>query len=230
VVKAWPNAGSYRISIEPDGNGGSRIVGKQLKPLPGDLGLVIGDALQAMRSSLDNLAFALAAKSSPSMTAKEEEDVSFPINDMPAPIGHRSIKHMGSIIGGEVVGFCPDPAVSPIQEHPLWILNKMNNRDKHRAITVAAFAVAHYSMSLSGTMSGPGFIGPGGPQHTKDVGDAVVFASFGPGSQIQTNLSASLQIVFDQGVEASNREVSSTLRWFHDHIRDVVFQGLEQHL
>jgi len=216
--------------MEPDGNGSTELVGTQLKPLPDDLGLVIGDALQALRSSLDNLAFALAISNNTNMTPKEEEGVSFPIFDVPASTGHKSVDHMGSVVIGKVIGLCPDPAISPIQDHPLWILNKMNNRDKHRTITVAALAVANYSMNLSGTISGPGFIGPGGPQRTKDAGDKVVFARFGPGSQVQIDTRAVLQIVFDQGVEAADREVISTLGWFHDHIRDTVFQALEPHL
>ncbi|MCA1697336.1 MAG: hypothetical protein LC749_22925, partial [Actinobacteria bacterium] len=56
VIKEWTQADSYKIAMEPDGKGGTEVVGTQLKALPDELGLVIGDAFQAMRSSLDNLA------------------------------------------------------------------------------------------------------------------------------------------------------------------------------
>lgn len=73
-------------------------------------------------------------------------------------------------------------------------------------------------------------IGIGGPKRTEKVGDKVLFSTFGPGSQVQMNMNTTLQIVFDQGLEVADREVGSTLRWFHDHIRDTVFQALEPHL
>jgi hypothetical protein len=39
-----------------------------------------------------------------------------------------------------------------------------------------------------------------------------------------------LRIQFDKGIEIQGRELIPTLRWFHDHIRDTVFQRLEPHL
>ena len=52
-----------------------------LKPLPDDLSVIIGDALQCLRHSLDNLAFSLALANNRTLTAKQEEEISFPIYD-----------------------------------------------------------------------------------------------------------------------------------------------------
>jgi hypothetical protein len=54
--------------------------------------------------------------------------------------------------------------------------------------------------------------------------------AFGPGSEVQVKIGAVLRIVFDQAIEVGDREVGSTLRWFHDDIRDSMFQRLEPHL
>jgi hypothetical protein len=230
LIQSWREGNPYRVAMQPDSDGGAKLVGEQLNDLPDSLGLVIGDALQALRSALDNLAFALALMNNPAMTAEEQQDVSFPIFDRPASVGHKSIKQMDGVVQGKVLGLCPDPARSPVADDPLWLLNKANNRDKHRAITVAALSVANHSITLSGTMSGPGFVGPGGPQRTRNKGDQVVFARFGPGSQVQTQVSATLVVAFDEGSEVADRPVPETLRWFHGHIRDVVFKALEPHL
>lgn len=231
LVEGWLKPGSYRIAVQPDVDGGVEVAGTQLKPLPAELGLIIGDALQAMRSSLDNLAYALVMKNNPDLTPREEEGISFPVFNKPAMVGHKSVNQMGRIIAVHVIGLCPDPAISPVNEHPLWLLNKANNRDKHRAVTVAVASIGHYSMQITNAViQGDGFIGAGGPQRTKHPGDKVVFAKGGPGSHFDANVSASLQIVFDEGGEIANREVTATLRWFHDHIRDAVFQALEPYL
>lgn len=232
LVKAWVTDKSvYKIAVEPNRKAHIEVFGEQLKPLPNDLELIIGDALQAMRTSLDHLAFALAIKNKPTLTANEEKDVSFPIFDVPTTPGNKSVKHMSSSVIAKVIGLCPDPAVSPIQDHPLWLLNKANNRDKHRTITVAAVSTANVSQNLkTGIINGPAMIGIGGPKRTKRVGDRVLFSTFGPGSQVQVQIGAALQIIFNEGVEVADREVVSTLRWFHDHIDSIVFKRLEKHL
>ena len=53
---------------------------EQLEPLPDDLSVIIGEAFQCLRNSLDNLAFALAIKHKGGyLTEEEEESVAFPI-------------------------------------------------------------------------------------------------------------------------------------------------------
>ena len=103
LIKGWANDGNaYKIAVEANDEGHIEVFGEQLKPIPDQLELVIGDALQAMRSSLDNLAFALAFKKTPTMTAKEEGGVSFPIFDEPASIADRSVKLMDGVVIGKV--------------------------------------------------------------------------------------------------------------------------------
>jgi hypothetical protein len=230
LIKEWTGPDCYEIAIKPDGQGGSELVGTLLKALPNELGLVIGDALQALRSSLDNLAFALACKNKPSITADEEEDVSFPIYDTPPLATSKSIRHLSGTAQTDLIGLCAYPARGPKEDDPLWLLNKTNNRDKHRVITVAVADVSNYGMSVSGTFNSPSQIGIGGPKRCANVGDRNIFSRFGPGSQMQMNVGATLQIVFGEGLEVADREVPTTLRWFHDHIRDTVFQTLEKHL
>lgn len=232
MINEWlakPNI--YSVGVETDADGSVEVVGRQLKALPTDLGLVVGDALQALRSSLDNLAYALTLKNTPGLTGKQEKNISFPISDTPPTMGDERIKYMSDAARTILIGLSPDKRVSPLNENPLWLLNKANNRDKHRVVTVAAAAVTNYSLNFTGVMmQGPGFIGPGGPQLTLQPGDGVVFARGGPGTQMNANASVTLQIVFGQGLEVENRPVADTLRWFHHHIRDVVFQALEPHL
>jgi hypothetical protein len=185
-----------------------------------------------MRSSLDNLAFALARRNKPNMTPDEERDVSYPIYDTPPSAStNRSIRHMSAAAQAAIIGLCAYPTAGPKEKDPLWLLDKTNNRDKHRAIIVAALDVSNYGMfGVKMTLNAGDRIVIGGPKRTANVGDRNVFSTFGPGSEVQMKIGATLQIVFDQGIEVADREVTATLRWFHDHIRDTVFQRLEPHL
>jgi hypothetical protein len=217
--------------MESDSQGGTMIVGEQLKALPDELGLIIGDALQTMRSSLDNLAFALAVENNPNMTPDQEEKVSFPIFNQPTTPAHASVNQMDSVVRTRVIELCPDPADSPIQEHPLWLLHKSNNRDKHREITVASLQVVNQSVTITGgTITGGTSISTGAPQRTKEPGDKVVLMRLGPGSKMSGNVNVGVQIVFGEGLELEDREVIATLRWFHGHIMNTVFPALESYL
>jgi hypothetical protein len=231
LIKNWAGPKSYKIAMEADSQGGLELVGTQLQDFPDTLGLVIGDALEAMRSSLDNLAYVLALKCKTTLTADEERDVSYPIFDAPPAITSRSVKHMTRAAQLDIIGLYTYPTPGRKEDDLLWLLDKTNNRDKHRVITVAAADVSNYQMNMvSAVVNGPSQIGIGGPHRTLKTGDRNVFSRFGPGSQVQFNMSARLQIVFDQGIEVADREVAATLRAMHDYIRDTVFQALEKHL
>src|SRR6185312_12981985 len=45
LINNWLGQDPYRVTMEPDGKGGTDIVGQQVKDLPNTLGLIIGDAL-----------------------------------------------------------------------------------------------------------------------------------------------------------------------------------------
>ncbi|MGH9044086.1 MAG: hypothetical protein ACRDVP_04480 [Acidimicrobiales bacterium] len=227
IIQEWVDDGGYRVFQEPDGQGGSRLMAEMLKPLPDELGLIIGDGLQALRNSLDNLAFALARAHTPVMSPSDERQVSFPIFDNAAAVGAAQIKLMEIGAQKTVCDLCPDPNQAPVDQHPLWLLNKTANRDKHREIHVVAVGYGVRNMR-----AGSGYISslttynqllqPGEP--------AKPIVEVGAGTTMNMYMSHGLHIAFAKGVEVEDREVVPTLRWFHDHIRDTVFQRLEPHL
>ena len=135
LLTKWGSNG-YRIFEQTDSEGERQLCCEMLKPLPDELGLVIGDALQALRNSLDNLAFALSKANTPSLTPEQEENVSFPILRRSTPIetGNRGISHMSHAAKAEICAVTPHPTRDQLDQHPLWLLNKTVNRDKHREI------------------------------------------------------------------------------------------------
>jgi hypothetical protein len=228
LLTAWVANDGYRVWTQRDQEGRVGLLAQQLKPLPDSLGEVIGDALQCLRNSLDNLAYALAKRNTPAMSPKDEEEVSFPIYDKAVSAGAKAIRQMSPGARDDIRALAPDPGRQPLNEDPLWLLNKTANRDKHREITAVAVAYAIQSFGIfSGsidelTVAGPQLLTTGGPPG--------VLLVVGPRTRINAQMRHGLRIQFDKGIEIQGREVIPTLRWFHDHIRDTVFQRLEPHL
>ena len=181
LVERWVNEKGAAISMQPDGQGGTELVAKQLKLLPDELGVVIGDALQCLRNSLDNLVFALARKHTPVMAPQDEEDIAFPIYDSAAKVGSKRIKLVDPLAQDDICALAPDPAVNPVNQHPLWLLNKTANRDKHREVATAVTAVVPSKFRMSGnniTLTGGTVFGIFGRQHLTYGGSPVVLSKF----------------------------------------------------
>ena len=78
LVASWSTDG-LRLA-EHEGPGGlSVLFAQQVEPLPEELPLAVGDALQCLRNSLDHLVFALAKKGTPTLTPEQEHIPEFPI-------------------------------------------------------------------------------------------------------------------------------------------------------
>jgi hypothetical protein len=116
-------------------------------PLPRDILMIIGDATQNLRSSLDYLVreLVLAAKNQPS------DREMFPICD-----SLKSFKH--AIRRGQLLGV-PEEAVALIEslqpyhlgehweKHALWVLNQFANINKHRRVLITKpFATSNVSL------------------------------------------------------------------------------------
>jgi len=228
VIVNWAGNG-YRISEETDGNGTTTLFAEILKPLPDILPLVIGDALHCMRSSLDQLIFSLAMDNCPGLTPEQQGGTSFPIKDdainptnLPGGIAH--IKRVAQI---DVIDLGPDPKRQALDQDALWLLNKVENRDKHRDVLVTT-AVAGLDTYCLIQSDGTDFFRIFGPKADFNAGRVRV-CEFRRSPGVKAQISLSCEARFDPSTEVKNRVVIETLWWMHDHIRDTVFQRLEQH-
>jgi hypothetical protein len=230
LIAGW-NRDGYRTFYQPNGNGGFTLFAQMLKPLPDDLSLVVGDALHCLRDSLDHIIFALSRKNPAIKTPDDEKAPQFPIFDNAVKPDNPGLRFLLDwLTSAEVCALAPDPARQPNAQHPLWLLDKMNNRDKHREIAFKPLAKPNVGIVISGGQIGQ-------IDYMRGFGDQPMTLGGGPvrllefvGSQLQGQIRPTAPIVFDKGVEVEDREVISTLRWFHDHIRDTVFPRLEPFL
>jgi hypothetical protein len=113
-----------------------------LEPVPPRFAVLVGEVLYLLRSSLDHLLGQLVRLSKPN----------HPLNGVQFPICTDPRKHRTSQCG-KIQGIPDDAAAAivalqpcfrrtgPWLDHPLAILNNLNNRDKHRLLVVLAAAV-----------------------------------------------------------------------------------------
>src|SRR5665647_2554961 len=67
LISGWHENG-YRVFEKPNGERGIDVLAEATRPFPDQLPLIIGDALHCIRSSLDQIVFALSKANTPNMT------------------------------------------------------------------------------------------------------------------------------------------------------------------
>lgn len=232
AVVAWSSDG-YRVTEETESNGGTKLYAQLVEPIPDNLSLITGDAFQCLRNSLDHIVFSLSQKGTPNMTADDEDKPMFPITRGTKPIvdSNSGIQFLTGPARKAVLDLTPDPTGQQVNNEPLFLLNKMSNRDKHREIPLLAVShsvgwafssgYAEYFRAYDGDVL--------------EVGaEPVLLAEYrvvGLGhSPAKHKVSPTPVVQFGPGVEVAGQQVVPTLRLMHDHIRDTVFKCLERHL
>lgn len=154
-----------------------------------------GDALDALRSALDQCAYSAAVLGG----ATTPQNAYFPFADTAVNI-ENTIARRCKDLRPEVItlfrGFKPYKGGNDA----LWSLNKLCNANKHRllipvGITASGMTINHATASGSGSILDPKWNGEK---------NRIEFARFGPGSDFKYDVNLAFDIVFDQinGVES----------------------------
>jgi hypothetical protein len=125
------------------------------------LSLVVGDIIQNIRSSLDYAVYQLAKSYGHVEFSKISHRSQFPIfgnvsNSGNTIDGERcfqenaindTIKYISPAAQSIIESVQPYKNGDKFEEHPLWLLNKLSNIDKHRCLHVGAAYAGSYSVS-----------------------------------------------------------------------------------
>jgi hypothetical protein len=113
-------------------------VGSPYRSAPSEIGLILGDALNNYRASLDHLAWAIVNMTG---SPRKPKQVYFPITQSPEVFASeilRKLPGVSALFASMVKLHQPFQNGAQIVEHPLFILDDWNNADKHRAVHVTA--------------------------------------------------------------------------------------------
>jgi hypothetical protein len=229
LVFAWIADEGYRVIQKTNSKGRSELLAEMLKEIPWEIPLSIGDAIHCLRDSLDHLAFDLAVSGSPTLTEKQERMIQFPIRKTIVEVGDRRIAPMSIDAQKAVIGLLPDPTGNQFRHHPLWLLNEMNNCDKHRRISIVVASSYVGSLSISAS-NGSDYFHIIDPARPVIGGGPIVFLEFSRSPHVKADIAFTTQIEFDKETDVSGKPVFLWLRSVEKHIRDVVVPALKPFL
>jgi hypothetical protein len=227
---AWRSGGGYGVQFEPQPNSSEQVIRLHAKDTPEVFALVIGDALHAMRSGLDHLAYALSEAHTDPLDLKVAERIEFPIfgeRAMTASERERKIGAMHRDAAAIIEDLQPHLRIEDYADDPLWVLYDLARIDRHRLL--------HLTVAQLQT------VGVGGDNVYVEY---LKFGSFGPetedgaelgrcsvrpvnlGRPMQMNVTTEPQIIFKEGPRVG-RPVLDELRTIHAHIIEAVIPPLE---
>jgi hypothetical protein len=201
---------------------------------PECIGILIGDVVHNLRSSLDHIAFALAKQGSVAagitMSRNQETGIQFPISDSPEQFN----KQIGS---GRLLYVEPEAKTIIERLQPYWlrrgdprkswisVLHRLDITDKHRTIPATGAVVTHGAYDAL----------PGGPQpemilarrtHEWGVGAEVVRFRFAePHPEVDVDFSPSFTVAIEEGWPP-NGQADAVLGQYAQHIQDSVIDPL----
>jgi hypothetical protein len=131
------------------------VIAKLPEP-PTIIGLLVGDCIHNLRSALDHVVYALISTNPAGAGNPPSERAMFPICDTRAGYVHQ-VKKLHRLDGLPEAVAALIESLQPYRTrekgldytmHPLWVLNKLQNIDKHRRLMLAAGVarLAHVSV------------------------------------------------------------------------------------
>lgn len=193
--------------------------------MPPETPLIIGDAVQCLRNALDHIVFALAQQnaSGQAIPPDKEDKIQFPFRDEPCKGIPGGIARLAPAAQDVIVKQSPGGVPTDFDSQPLWFLNKLSNRDKHRSIPVTTIASWPRELNI-----GNGYIDSletFSPQ--LELGQKGLVVEVGPGTKVNAHISISVVAVFDPALEVGGMEVIWTLERWYDYINSTILPPLE---
>jgi hypothetical protein len=135
-VQRFRETDPYRTTRHLEGDGAEHVYTVEIRSYPPpDLGAIVGDLLHNLRSALDSVVYDLSVAAKPALTEKERGSVGFPIALREKNFDMAKVRYAPRAAQAEVK--CAQPYTGDKADmHPLWLLSRFNNVDKHRQVLV----------------------------------------------------------------------------------------------
>jgi hypothetical protein len=202
------------------------------EPLP-MWSLLVGDALQTMRASLEHLAFSLvlAHHGEPD----KPEDISFPITDKPGKfeaVRKQRIELVHPKAQAVIQGLQPYHRGDDAANDYLMVLDDLARVDRHRSLHVTPAFVVNTAADI--VFARDLYITEA-VLHLGAVEDGAKIATFrytvtGPNPEMHVEISPEFGIAFDEGWPGRGRPVVEALGTIRRYVAEVVFPPLERFL
>lgn len=236
---AFASDGGYRIAREDDSQTGDRTYRlADVKPIPVDIPLIVGDAIQNLRSALDHVAhFLVSVGLGPGHP---------PITHAYFPIAENATKYNAEL-PRKVRGMrqAAINAINAIQPYGggngelLWVIHTLNNIDKHRLLLTAMADMPAHSISPSdfAKQGMPEWIPPNqrwvilkgasGTHFPLNAGDVLLTV---PKADVQEKMQFSIVPAFSEPQIVKGKSVMSMLWEMNAMVRRIIFNFADEGL
>jgi hypothetical protein len=237
---AWLDSKPYRLTEEPGTRRYEKVLfAELLQPVPSRLAPIIGDCVHNLRSALDNLAYELAiAYTGEPLPTNIEKSSGFPILFRDNEGSKKRVNHMIRGMHPEAQAIIrrlqphrPTDNASPAD--PLWLLNELSNKDKHRFPHLGFFNTTGISVSGAPPIGGSPRvrINPGVVEDRREI--ARYYPR--PGERVWVDLeysSATFVVAFGKGAADAlyGSGVHNILRIFLEYITDEILPDFDRFL
>jgi len=229
AIEGFHERDPYRPFADTDPTTGENLVRVEIKENPPVLewGVLIGDVLHNLRSSLDHLAYIIGGDPPPNEGGSE-----FPIF-----WSRTDYRKKGA---PKIVGAC-DHAQAVIEDlqpyhrgdearakrHPLWFLHELYNVDKHRLVHVVTSAIDTVEYGVDDFTDDADALRAFDLTSFSD--DRAVIARWprtGPQPEPEMPFKFDFEIAFDEKGPGRGNPVKRSLPWVRDTVRDRVLARL----
>jgi hypothetical protein len=236
---------SIRIVEKKDVEKKEKILCMEWDPIPPEWLVMIGDCLFNLRASLDQLVYALAVANQGSRP--ESTKLSFPIFGSQTAFddkrrGLNCIDGINEDAKRDIIALQPFNArqgPDAAEYHPLFRLNRLHNVDKHRHLSLVALAVSgmkweadsrnYVPTPLTQHLLSPIWT-PDEPASVLKSRTELLRVAIPPDREPYVKVDVSTGVGIADAKLPGQVFVRTFLHSVHNHIRDVVFIGLERHL
>lgn len=153
-------------------------------PVPVRLSILIGEVAGNLRAALDHQAFALVAKFDPSRAADPDraKGISYPIFESATwtdkkgqvrPVSFGSVSRLPSFVETVIKDNQPYSRGDDAPRHPLAVINRLANTDKHRTLLLS-----------STIFTNGGMFGVSAPNSPVYLRSEMVYGAFKPGAEV----------------------------------------------
>jgi len=184
--------------------------------------LLVSECLHHLRSALDNIAFALAKQHTPNLTKAQRRDAAFPITNTGKKWTEAAsmIKAMSPAACTAIRTTQPLHDADPTQ-HPLSLLQRLQNQDKHRALHTVITGIPSAELIL------PNDIVESSEHHLRQVPPGEDFATL-HFRRAQTEVYAHFTVGIEHRIDLGDTsyEVVALLTTLQESVQDAVAQLL----
>jgi hypothetical protein len=255
-VKSWLSGNHHSVRPEGDPKTGTRWLATAEKPPRYPIGVLIGDSLHNLRSSLDLLAYSLASAYTSPLPSDFAETSEFPIfgdedrSGTPG-VGHghfHKLRKNGDPARGsglsKIRGWHPDAqaVVEGLQPYkrgnayrsdPLWILHDLDRVNKHRLLHTTVASFSGISLDLGRSVNA-GHVSPGtirsldGTVETDTpIAEFPPIIPVDPSQPMHVEIKPMMDVAFARGTPGVAEEpVLKTLYGLYTHVRGTVVPAL----